>query len=331
LATAEDGSGPWLYTVDVQSLESRRISFGVEQYASLSASADGARLVATVEHSKASLWRVPIKDDIAQESDAERVIIPTVGAFSPRLGLDYVLYVSATNDGHAIWKFANGSATELWSAPQTRIVGGPAISPDGQRIAFSAEDDHGTRVYVLDTARRQVRTLSDSLEVRGAPAWSGDGRSIIVAVNEGAEPHLFNVPLDSGASSALVSSYSVNPIPSTDGELVVFSDADVGPEFPLKAVSASGAEYTLPDIRLPRGTRRVSWMPGRRALVVLQGEMRHNNFWYIDLDTGERRQLTNFGREFTIRDFDVSADGREIVFDRRQENSDLALIEIGIK
>ena len=45
--------------------------------------------------------------------------------------------------------------------------------------------------------------------------------------------------------------------------------------------------------------------------------MRHNNFWYIDLDSGARRQLTNFGREFTIRDFDVSADGREIVFDRR--------------
>ena len=69
-------------------------------------------------------------------------------------------------------------------------------------------------------------------------------------------------------------------------------------------------------------------MPGRRALIVLLGEMRHTNFWYIDLDTGERRQLTDFGLEFTIRDFDVSADGREIVFDRRREDSDLALIEL---
>jgi Tol biopolymer transport system component len=331
LATTEDGSGPWLYTVDVQSLKSRRISFGVEQYASLAASADGTRLVATVEHSKASLWRVPIKNDIAQESDAERVDVPTVGAFSPRLGLDYLLYVSAANDGHVIWKFANGTTTELWSEPRTRVVGGPAISPDGKLLAFSAEDDRGTRVYVLDIARRQPRALSDSLEVRGAPAWAADSRSIIVAVSEMGEPHLFNVPVDSGAPSRLVSGYSVNPIRSKDGEIIVYADADAGPEFPLKAVTASGAEYKFPDIRLPRGTRRVSWIPGRRALVVLQGEMRHNNFWYIDLDTGERRQLTNFGREFTIRDFDVSADGREIVFDRRQENSDLALIEIGMK
>jgi hypothetical protein len=59
--------------------------------------------------------------------------------------------------------------------------------------------------------------------------------------------------------------------------------------------------------------------------------MRHNQFWYIDHETGSRRQLTNFGREFTIRDFDISTDGREIIFDRRHDNSDLALIELSGK
>ena len=329
LATTDDGSGPWLYTLDVESRTSRRISFGVEQYTSLAASADRTRLIVTVEHSKASLWRVPIKDEIAQETDAARLEIPTLAAFAPRLGPDYLLYVSAKNDGHALWKFANGKATELWSAAKTRIVGGPAVSPDGKQIAFSAENDRGTRLYVLDTARRSARALAESLEVRGAPAWSADGSSIIVAVSEDrSEPQLFRVPLDSGAPRQLVSGYSINPVRSTDGDIFVYADADAGPEFVLKAATASGAEYELPDIRLPRGTRRVSWVPGRRALVALQGELRHTNFWYIDLDTGERRQLTGFGREFTIRDFDVSADGREIVFDRRQENSDLALIEI---
>jgi hypothetical protein len=94
-------------------------------------------------------------------------------------------------------------------------------------------------------------------------------------------------------------------------------------------VRPDGARYDLPEIKLPRGARRVVFVPGRRALIALQGEMRHNNFWYIDLDSGARRQLTNFGRDFTIRDFDVSPDGGEIVFDRRRENSDLALIELG--
>ena len=44
--------------------------------------------------------------------------------------------------------------------------------------------------------------------------------------------------------------------------------------------------------------------------------------WYIE------RQLTNFSREFLISDFDISSDGKEIVFSRVKENSNIVLIEI---
>ena len=39
------------------------------------------------------------------------------------------------------------------------------------------------------------------------------------------------------------------------------------------------------------------------------------------------RRLTIFGRDFIIRVFEVSRDGREIVFDRVQENSDIVVID----
>ena len=328
LATTDDGSGPWLYTLDVERGESRRISFGVEQYTSLAASADRSRLVATVEHSKASLWRVPITDSVAQEADASRLDIPTVGAFAPRLGNDFLLYVSTKNDGHALWKLERGVATELWSAPQTRVIGGPAVSPNGQRIAFTVEDDRGNRAQVIDINGGAVRTLPATLEARGSPAWSPAGDAITVALDTGSEPRLHALSLDARSAQPLVVGYSINPIWSSDGRILVYADADTGPDYELKAVAADGSRIDLPEIRLPRGSRRASFVPGRRALIVLRGEMRHTNFWYIDLDTGERRQLTDFGLEFTIRDFDVSADGREIVFDRRRENSDLALIEL---
>jgi Tol biopolymer transport system component len=329
LAAAEDGAGPWLFALDVETRVSRRIGFGVEQYTSLAASADRRRWVATVEHAKTSLWRVPITDHVVDDSAASRVELPTVGGQAPRIGSDYLLFVAAKNDGHGIWMLRNGEARELWSAPRTRVVGGPAIAPGGERFAFSAESAQGTRMYLLRSDGAGARQIGGDLEVRGAPAWSADGQQLVVAgVREGGVPRLYKVPLDGAAPVALSEGHALNPLWSPDGKFLVYSDADVGPSFALKAIHPDGTPLALGDITLPRGSRRVSFVPGRRMLVVLMGEMRHGNFWLLDLDNGERRQLTAFGREFSIRDFDVSPDGREIVFDRRQDNSDIALIEL---
>ena len=86
LSTADDGSGPWLFALDVDRPLSRRIGFGVQPYTSLAASADGRRLLATVTHLKASLWRAPITEDVASEASATRIPLRTIGGHSPRLG-----------------------------------------------------------------------------------------------------------------------------------------------------------------------------------------------------------------------------------------------------
>ena len=62
--------------------------------------------------------------------------------------------------------------------------------------------------------------------------------------------------------------------------------------------------------------------------MVLRGEIEHKNLWLVDLETGTERQLTNFGRDFVARDFDVSPDGREIVLDRVHDNSDIVLVDL---
>jgi hypothetical protein len=56
-------------------------------------------------------------------------------------------------------------------------------------------------------------------------------------------------------------------------------------------------------------------------------DMQRGDFWLVDLDTGSQRKLTDFGHEFIVTDFDVSADGSEIIFDRRCDNSDIVLID----
>jgi Tol biopolymer transport system component len=125
----------------------------------------------------------------------------------------------------------------------------------------------------------------------------------------------------------LLSEFAADPVWSTDGASLVYSGPDVGTTFRVKRVSADGRAQPAPNIMLSRGARRLVFLPGQKALVVLRGEMMHMNFWVIDLESARERRLTNFGPNFAIRDFDVSADGREIVFDREQDNSDIVLID----
>ncbi len=326
LATSEEGAGPWLYSIDIETRASQRISFGIEQYTSLAASADGRRLVATVERAKASLWRLPIGDGIAAESTAARIELPTLGGRSPRVGPNYLLYVLPKGNGYGIWKLVNGEATELAAGPEARGVGGVSISPDGRQVAFAEESRAGTKLFVVSAEGGGRKALAGALDIRGAPSWSRDG-AITVAAMSGQKRQLFHVPAEGGSARVFMDVDAINPLWSSDGKLLVYSDTGVGPTFEVKVANADGTPHPSPAITLPRGSKRISFVPGKHALVVLQGEMRHVNFWYVDLDTGQRRQLTDFGREFSIDDFDVTAAG-EIVFDRIRDNSDIAVIEL---
>jgi dipeptidyl aminopeptidase/acylaminoacyl peptidase len=62
--------------------------------------------------------------------------------------------------------------------------------------------------------------------------------------------------------------------------------------------------------------------------VFLRGEIQHKNLWLLDLQTGAERQLTNVAPDFNIRDFDISPDGHEVVFERMQEHSDVTLLDL---
>ncbi len=110
------------------------------------------------------------------------------------------------------------------------------------------------------------------------------------------------------------------------GKFLLYSGADSGTTFEVKAVGASGEAVPWQPLKLTRGARRLAFV-GERGLIVLNGDISQKNFWYVDLTTGKQRQLTNLRRGFTITDFDVSADGRTIIFDRSREQSDIVMYE----
>ena len=173
-----------------------------------------------------------------------------------------------------------------------------------------------------------ARGISDALDLQGSPAWSPDGQSVTTAVEEHGVPRLFRVTLDGHAASRMVQNYSVDPAWSPDGRFVVYSGPDIGTTFSVKAVTAGATPFALPTLNLTRGARHLAVRSGGRELVLLRGEMQHKNLWLIQLDTGVERQLTDVGQGFDVRDFDISPDGREIVLERVQEQSDIVRMDL---
>jgi WD40 repeat protein len=326
VATDADGSGPWMYAVDVERRLPHRISIGLESYTSLAANADGTRLVTTVATRRTSLWRLSLSGLGTTPVGAVPSLVAENG-FEPRLGADLLLYVAWQLGREGIWSLQGGATREIWSSPHAHIIGSPALSPDGSRIAFAAREGERSRLYLIDRNGGQARLVTDSLALRGNLAWSPDGRSLVSAVVRDGEPRVMRIPLNGEAPLPLIEEYSLDPVWSPDGRILVYSGADVGTTFPLRAAAADGRPYPLPSVMLTRGARRVAFLHAAQQLVMLRGGIGHKDLWLLDLATGGQRLLAQLPPDFTIGDFDIAADGTEIVFDRQQSNSYLALIE----
>jgi Tol biopolymer transport system component len=328
LANEPDGSGPWLYGMDVARRKPHRLTSGPERYTSLAASADGRRLAVTLATPKRTLWHLRVDDPAVETPLPAQISLTTSSGFSPRLGPGYLLYISTGGASDGVWKLVNGTGTELWSGQDARVFGGPAISSDGRHIAFSVLQ-HGQKVlYVMDADGTNVRVVADSLDLEGAPAWSNDGNSITSAVNDHGLPRLFRLSVERGAPVPFVKEYSLDPVWAPDGRFAVYSGADIGTTFSIKAVEPDGTDHPIPAVTLTRGARKVVFAPGGRSLILLRGGIQHKDLWMVDLQTGAERQLTRVPADFDIREFDLSSDGREVVLERLQERSDILLANL---
>ncbi len=327
LATDADGSGPWMYVLDLASLRTHRISSALQSFTSLAGSADGSKLVATVSSPRDSLWRVPLASQSGPATPASAPVQLVANAAAPRLSAGTLVYLSSAGGTEGIWVRHGAEAHEIWRSARVHITSAPAISDDGRRIAFAASEQGRTVLNVVDLDGSHLARITDSLLLRGGITWFPDGQSLLTAVVRSGEPKLTRIFVNGDPPAAFVADYSIDPVWSEDRRFVVYSGADIGTTFPLRAAAPDGRPYPIAGIMLTRGARRVAFYPASTSLVVLDGEIGHKNFWLLDPATGVKRLLAQLPADTQVRDFDVSATRGEIVFDRTEAASEMALIE----
>ena len=326
-ATAGDGTAWVLYGMDVERRIPHQISRGVEEYQSVATSANGRRLAVTVSNPTVSLWTVPITTRLADESAATRVSVPAAQSQGPRYAAGGLLYLAGKGGNDGLWRWKDGAAVELWRASSGAVISAPGVATTGA-LAFGVRRSGRTTLYVASAEGTGARPLAENLDLRGSPSWSPDGRSVAVAADAGDGPMIYRVPVDGGAPERLTEKVSSNPVWSPDGQTILYDDRTVGGAFfPVRGLRLDKA-----PVKLPAFSNHGDWESFRFTpdgnVVFLQGEFRQQDFWIANLATGERRQLTKLKPGYSVRSFDISPDGREIVFDRVQENSDVVLIDL---
>ena len=309
----------------------RRVSVGLEKYLSVAASADGRRLVAAVANPTANLWSVPILDRLAEERDVTPYPMPgVIRALAPRFGGTSLFYLSSRGTGDGLWRFEDGQASEIWKGSDGALLEPPGVSPDGRRAAVALRKQGKVHLSVVSADGAEQQSFAEGIDVRGTAAWSPDAKWIVTGGNDAAQgPGLFKIPVDGGTPVRLVAGDASDPVWSPDGRVIVYGGQVVASTRPLLAVHPDGSSVSLPAIRVLSAGARFRFLPNGKGLVYMQGPaVTSKDFWLLDLTTNTSRQLTRLSDPATMDTFDITPDGKQIVFDRLRENSDIVLIDL---
>lgn len=334
VATAQEGSGRWLYALDVERRIPHRVSSGItEQYVSVAVNTtQPRRLIASVAIPSSGLWTVPISDRIQTEADVTQLPIPSARALSPSAAADYLLFLSSRGGGDGLWKLKENAATELLRGIEGGVVAAPAISRDGTRICFLSRKQGRAHLYLMNSDGLNVQLLTAAFDVRGPASWSPDGKWVVVAGNDGQGTYVFKVSVADGTAIRLTDTVAYNPVWSPNGQIIVYSEPLQGSTFLTKAITPDRTSVPMPEIRVSyRMGTPYRFMPdGTELIFVKEGTFLEGtrNFYTVNLRTGQERQLTDLKTSVQMRSFDVMPGGKQIVFDRLRENADIALIDL---
>ncbi len=135
--------------------------------------------------------------------------------------------------------FASSAKAQLTPTPPQPIIGArlPALSPDGQQLAFVYRGD----IWLVSSAGGRAAALTSHIETDAYPNFSPDGRWIAFASKRNGNWDIFAVPVEGGSARQLTW-HAGNEVPqgwSPDGRQILFAARRDTANFALYALDVS--------------------------------------------------------------------------------------------
>jgi TolB protein len=172
--------------------------------------------------------------------------------------------------------------------PLTRLTYGPwdditpAISPDGQTVAFSSNRSGYWDIYLLDLDSGGITRLTDTLEYEASPAWSPDNKWLVYEayVKDNLEIKIQSVVTHEDTIQLTNSpAADFSPAWSPDGRQIVFVSNQSGEDEIWLADLDKSEELRFQDVSQNPSSEDThpAWSPDGQSLVWVgeQDGMRH--------------------------------------------------------
>ncbi len=272
-------------------------------------SPDGRFLYYVSDHGGSmNLWRVAIDESTGKVlSQPESVTIPAanLGHLSFSQDGSRMLYAQFDNKNNLrqigfdpVAGKANGEAVHVTEGSLQTTD--PAISPDGERLAFCSSGETQEDIFVSRSDGTDRRQLTNDVFKDRLPRWSPDGRRLAFQSNRSGSWEIWSIDADgSGLRQVTFTSDSAMfPTWSPDGSRLAYSPRAENAR--ILQLDRPWTEQAPPKSKPPDETRAWfeawSWSPDGQSLAGRQQSVRHSGgITVYSIDSQKLEKLSETG------------------------------------